>query len=72
MEPNDARAVGIVPKVAMYRVAQFRLQGLEVVRFSEDGSTERACHISAFGRFLDYEDDLVQVLTPEMETNNVR
>ena len=72
MEPNDARAVGIVLKVATYRVAQLRLQGLEVVRFSEDRSTERARHISAFGSFLDYEDDLVQVLTPEMETNNMR
>ena len=72
MEPNDARAAGIVIKVAMYRVAQFRLQGLEVVRFGEDGSTERARYIAAFGRFLDYEDDLVQVLTPELEINNMR
>lgn len=72
MEPNHAWAVGIVLKVATYRVAQLRLQSLEVVRFSEDGRTERARHISAFGRFLDYEDDLVQVLTPEMETNNMR
>jgi hypothetical protein len=30
------RAVGIVLKVAMHRVAQLRLQGLEVVRLCED------------------------------------
>jgi len=66
MESDNPRTVGMIFIMAKHRVAQLSLQGLEVVCLCEDGHAQRACRIPAFWRFLDYEDNLVHVMTSEV------
>ena len=63
MEPDDPRAGGFIVKMAEHRVADYRLQSLEVACLSEDGRAQRAGRIPAFRSFFDHEDDLVHVMT---------